>query len=323
MSSYNLKSPAVKRIMQEIKELQKPTSIYYAQPLQDDIFEWHFTIKGPDSTPYSKGIYHGRIILPPEYPFKPPSIFWLTPNGRFEINTKICLSISSYHPEYWRPSWSIRTVLLALISYMPSDGAGNIGSINYADEEKIRLALLSVSYKCMVCEVENKELLLPMEPEMVGESSDTTTNTIDQLMTAADREAISQIVVSKPQSTASLSSVSNTSTNVNVTPSKSTGTTSSETVSISSMIENTPLGSKNECENEIARLTNSVVGNSPRTISTNQSQNLLPAPIQEQCIHSFGETVGEMGLTLMIWAVFISLVGIAVKLFNNKPPVHD
>lgn len=28
------------------------------------------------------------------------------PNGRFETQTKICLSISNHHPEHWQPSWS-------------------------------------------------------------------------------------------------------------------------------------------------------------------------------------------------------------------------
>jgi ubiquitin-conjugating enzyme E2 J1 len=28
------------------------------------------------------------------------------PSGRFEIQKKICLSISNYHPEHWQPSWS-------------------------------------------------------------------------------------------------------------------------------------------------------------------------------------------------------------------------
>jgi hypothetical protein len=28
------------------------------------------------------------------------------PNGRFETQTKICLSISQHHPEHWQPSWS-------------------------------------------------------------------------------------------------------------------------------------------------------------------------------------------------------------------------
>ena len=42
------------------------------------MFEWHFTIQGPPGTDYEGGRYHGRILLPPEYPMKPPSIVILT-----------------------------------------------------------------------------------------------------------------------------------------------------------------------------------------------------------------------------------------------------
>eukprot|EP00955_Chlamydomonas_euryale_P118540 366548-Chlamydomonas_euryale.AAC.2 len=53
----------------------------------------------------------------------------LTPSGRFETSTKICLSISSHHPEHWQPSWSVRTALTALIAFMPSPGNGAVGSL--------------------------------------------------------------------------------------------------------------------------------------------------------------------------------------------------
>lgn len=75
------------------------------------------------------GIYHGRILLPAEYPFKPPAFMMLTPSGRFQTGVKICLSISSHHPEHWQPSWSVRTALMALIAFMPTPGNGAIGSI--------------------------------------------------------------------------------------------------------------------------------------------------------------------------------------------------
>jgi ubiquitin-conjugating enzyme E2 J1 len=64
-------------------------------------FEWHFTVRGPPETAFEGGFYHGRLSFPTEYPMKPPSIILLTPNGRFETNKKICLSISGYHPETW------------------------------------------------------------------------------------------------------------------------------------------------------------------------------------------------------------------------------
>lgn len=69
---------AVKRLMREAKELNAATSMYHAQPLEDNLFEWHFTVQGPKDTAFDGGRYHGRIILPPDYPMKPPSIIMLT-----------------------------------------------------------------------------------------------------------------------------------------------------------------------------------------------------------------------------------------------------
>lgn len=148
---YNTRSPAVKRLMREAKELSEATSDYYAQPLSDNLFEWHFTVRGPSDTEFDGGVYHGRIILPPDYPMKPPNIIILTPNGRFETGKKICLSISGYHPETWQPSWSIRTALLALIGFMPTPGQGTIGSLDYTPEERKKLAKRSISFSCEEC----------------------------------------------------------------------------------------------------------------------------------------------------------------------------
>ena len=148
---YNAKSPAVKRLMREAQELHEATEEYYAAPLEDNLFEWHFTVQGPPSTDFEGGVYHGRILLPPEYPMKPPNIILLTPNGRFEINKKICLSISGHHPETWQPSWSIRTALLALIAFMPTPGNGTIGSLDYSREERQKLAKKSLNWQCDTC----------------------------------------------------------------------------------------------------------------------------------------------------------------------------
>lgn len=116
---------AVKRIMQEARELANdPCTDYYAAPLEvrhglkqsprqyyasflsvsgrylrkplrfrairqlNWTQEWHCTLRGTSGTEFEGGLYHFRILLPAEYPFRPPSIMMLTPNGRFELNTK-------------------------------------------------------------------------------------------------------------------------------------------------------------------------------------------------------------------------------------------
>lgn len=148
----NHRNPAIKRILADVKELQRhPSSRYHAQPLEENMFEWHFTIRGPEDTPFAGGMYHGRILLPAEYPFKPPNIVFLTKNGRFEVGTKICLSISAYHEETWQPAWGIRTMLEALISFLPTEGAGAIGALDWTPEERRRLAVQSRSYVCPTC----------------------------------------------------------------------------------------------------------------------------------------------------------------------------
>nr|XP_025045553.1 ubiquitin-conjugating enzyme E2 J1 isoform X2 [Pelodiscus sinensis] len=134
--------------MKEAAELKDPTDHYHAQPLEDNLFEWHFTVRGPPDSDFDGGVYHGRIVLPPEYPMKPPSIILLTANGRFEVGKKICLSISGHHPETWQPSWSIRTALLAIIGFMPTKGEGAIGSLDYTPEERRALAKKSQDFCC-------------------------------------------------------------------------------------------------------------------------------------------------------------------------------
>ena len=44
----------------------------------------------------------------------------MTPNGRFQTNTRLCLSISDFHPDTWNPAWSVATILTGLLSFMVS-----------------------------------------------------------------------------------------------------------------------------------------------------------------------------------------------------------
>ncbi len=113
----------VTRLQKEYKQLSTSTSVtnFVAVPDSKNIFEWHYCIYGLEDSPYAGGYYHGKLIFPPEYPMKPPSILMITPSGRFQEKTRICLSISDFHPETWNPIWKVETILTALVSFMNSD----------------------------------------------------------------------------------------------------------------------------------------------------------------------------------------------------------
>ncbi|KAI6006051.1 UBC-like protein [Pisolithus albus] len=169
MPTLNRNNTAVKRIMQEARELANdPCTDYHAAPLEDDIFEWHCTLRGPVGTEFEGGLYHFRILLPAEYPFRPPSLMMLTPNGRFELNTKICISFTNYHEEEWQPAWGVRTAILGLQGFFPLRGqaANGVGSVEYPISERKRLAQLSREWVCPKCRMSNLECL-PDHPSKV------------------------------------------------------------------------------------------------------------------------------------------------------------
>uniref|UniRef100_A0A7S3GLK6 UBC core domain-containing protein n=1 Tax=Palpitomonas bilix TaxID=652834 RepID=A0A7S3GLK6_9EUKA len=89
---------AVKRLSKELRALHKAAESHpnlWAQPLENNILEWHFLIHGPTGSPYEGGVYHGQIIFGDQFPFKPPAIRMLTPSGRFVVGSDLCLSMSN------------------------------------------------------------------------------------------------------------------------------------------------------------------------------------------------------------------------------------
>jgi ubiquitin-conjugating enzyme E2 J2 len=119
-------------------------------PREDNILEWHFVIHDlteEQSPSFCGGIYHGKLVFSPQYPYKPPSIYMCTPNGRFQINQRICTSMSDFHPELWRPLWSVRSILIGLLSFfLDEKEPQTFGSVQTSIEEKRRFAITSMQY---------------------------------------------------------------------------------------------------------------------------------------------------------------------------------
>lgn len=156
---------ATKRLSKEFKQIEgNPPPFIIARPNEDNILDWHYVISGPPETPYAQGQFHGRITFPPEYPFKPPRIKMLTPSGRFEVNKRLCLSMSDFHEESWNPSWSVATILTGLLSFMTGDEA-TTGSITTSVATKHKRALDSRRFNC-----ESNPLFRQVFPELYQEN---------------------------------------------------------------------------------------------------------------------------------------------------------
>jgi hypothetical protein len=78
--------------------LQGTTSSYAPLPLALQRAYTYPAQRGPPDSPYDGGEYHGVLLFPPEYPFKPPGIKMFTPSGRFQQDRRICMSMSDFHP---------------------------------------------------------------------------------------------------------------------------------------------------------------------------------------------------------------------------------
>ena len=170
---------SLKRIQKEFQNMiNDPSDDFYANPIKDDMFCWHFTIRGPPDTEFEGGLYHGIIKLPMSYPNRPPSIMFLTPNGRFDVNMDVCLSMTRYHKEEWQAAWTIRSMLEAIIAFFPvKEEHDAIGALDSSIESRKHFAKLSIKYRCDTCGPIAK-LLKPID-KMINSDKNNNENNND------------------------------------------------------------------------------------------------------------------------------------------------
>jgi len=113
---------ALKRIQNEMKDFtaeDAPANITAGPISNDNLFLWDATIAGPEGTPYEGGIFFLRIEFPPDYPFHPPHVRFVTKIYHCNINAEggICLDILK---DQWSPALTIQKVLLSICALLDS-----------------------------------------------------------------------------------------------------------------------------------------------------------------------------------------------------------
>jgi ubiquitin-conjugating enzyme E2 D/E len=110
---------ALKRINKEYTEFTKdpPSNCSAGPENEDDIFHWKATMTGPEDSPYEGGVFFLDINFPQEYPFKAPTVHFLTRIYHPNINSNggICLDILK---DQWSPALTISKVLLSICSLL-------------------------------------------------------------------------------------------------------------------------------------------------------------------------------------------------------------
>ena len=153
-------SAAIRRLRKEYQLIQaSPEYGISAAPLERDILEWHFVLHGSGETPYQGRLYHGKLVFPTNFPMKPPSIIMITESSRFVTRQKICMSMSDFHPELWNPVWSVRTILVGMLSFMNSDEQ-TTGGIIASDFDRRNAARASLEA------IRNDEIVKELFPDI-------------------------------------------------------------------------------------------------------------------------------------------------------------
>ena len=137
----------LKRLNKEIQMYEKDNFILPNLILKpsDNLNVWYFIVYDLKETEYENGVYLGEINIPDRYPFAPPDFKFLSINGRFEINKKLCTSFTGYHKDLYSASWTLSSMCCGLISFMLDDTSkpeskGIAGIFNTTKDDKLKIA---------------------------------------------------------------------------------------------------------------------------------------------------------------------------------------
>lgn len=117
---------------------------------EDDVTTWYVIMSGfsGNAGEYVDGEYLVRIELPEDYPHKPPSFYFMTPQGLYGVETKVCVDIGEYHKDNYRAVLGVDGFCNQLISGLVAwrDMTPGIQILSTTEEQKRAFARDSVEY---------------------------------------------------------------------------------------------------------------------------------------------------------------------------------
>ena len=115
----------------------------------NNIYDWRVTLIGPKDTSYKGGLFQLNVHFTPDYPNKPPEVFFVTPIYHVNVNPiasneeggeslgHVCISTLNW----WKPEYKMREVLTNIYSlfYMhnPNSAYGLGRAKEFIDEREV------------------------------------------------------------------------------------------------------------------------------------------------------------------------------------------
>ncbi|KAL4921923.1 ubiquitin-conjugating enzyme/RWD-like protein [Aspergillus aurantiobrunneus] len=98
----------------ELAELtESPPAGITVELANESLYEWKVFMDGPENSPFNKGRFELKLALPTEYPFKPPTVSFVTkiyhPNVTNDDKGSMCLGMLK--ADEWKPSSRLLAVL--------------------------------------------------------------------------------------------------------------------------------------------------------------------------------------------------------------------
>jgi ubiquitin-conjugating enzyme E2 Z len=174
----SISKETAQRLLKDVRSIIKnpltDNGIYY-QHDENNMLKGYALIVGPSDTPYFGGYYFFKFDYPTDYPFSPPTVTFMTNNGRTRFNPnlykcgKVCVSIlNTWSGEKWSSCQTISSILLVLCSLLnaepflnePGQSKTSIDFNNYT--KSIEYANIDYAI-CDIINLENNKIPSPFK----------------------------------------------------------------------------------------------------------------------------------------------------------------
>lgn len=147
-----MSSQTYKRIQNEllqiIKQKTPPKGISLFPKTPKDLFLWEALIEGPPNSVYQNLKFKIQIIIPKDYPYKPPTVVFLTKTYHPNVDNygNICLDILK---EKWSAVYNLSQVMISLqvlLEHPNNDSPLNVEAANLWHNKEKYLAKIKEWY---------------------------------------------------------------------------------------------------------------------------------------------------------------------------------